>query len=201
VREHFGSYQDAIAEARAALFAVGSAEALVPVGEQAAAAGLGYLDHEKKLWIDSRLVTELPAALRIYVGCAGRLFGDAESADFVKLHLTTGKVSFYICDDYEGLALPSVIERTQVNLRRLYINTHELTPPRPLYGKSRLMNDKCPGYQDQRVFDERQSGDGEPPVSRGTPSLESIGTQVPIAPIAGAGRIPIVSIAAPHLNE
>ena len=73
--------------------------------------------------------------IRIYVGCALQLFGDAGSVDLIKAHLQSGKVTFLVYDDFEGADTPKLIERIKVDLPRLrvdffdYVGEYE---PQPL---------------------------------------------------------------------
>jgi hypothetical protein len=45
------------------------------------------------------------AGVQACVRCATALFGDLAQADLVKLHKTSGKVTFLVYDDFEGKAL------------------------------------------------------------------------------------------------
>ena len=73
--------------------------------------------------------------IRVYVGCALRLFGDAASVDLIKVHLGSGKVTFLVYDDFEGPQTPRLVERIKVDLPRLrvdffdYVGEYE---PQPL---------------------------------------------------------------------
>jgi len=62
------------------------------------------------------LIWRLPAVLRIYIGCAGVLYGDMALADVVKIHMDSGKVTVIRCDDF-SLPLPRIVQRVKVNLR------------------------------------------------------------------------------------
>ena len=60
--------------------------------------------------------------VRIYVGCALQLFGDASSVDLIKVHLQSGKVSFMVYDDFEGSEVPKLTQRIKVDLPRLRVD-------------------------------------------------------------------------------
>ena len=57
----------------------------------------------------------------------------------MRLHLRSGKVTFLLCDDYDGLDVPNLIERVKVNLRRQSIRWFEYGseefPVQPVEGK------------------------------------------------------------------
>src|SRR6202034_1374987 len=85
--------------------------------EAAAAEGLGWLDGDHSLQLHTSMVRQLPPVLRAYVGCATSLYGDASSADLIKIHIQSGKVSLMTFDDFEGSAIPLMIERVKIKLR------------------------------------------------------------------------------------
>jgi hypothetical protein len=62
-------------------------------------------------------VEQLPALLRVYVGCAAVLFADYRHADLVKIHIGSGKVSLMRYDDFAGKALPHMVGRVKFKLR------------------------------------------------------------------------------------
>ena len=59
--------------------------------------------------------------IRIYVGCALQLFGDANSVDLIKVHLQSGKASFLVYNAFEGKETPTLPERIKVDLPRLRV--------------------------------------------------------------------------------
>lgn len=158
VREFWGSLPKATEDARALLFSLREPDTIAAACAASAAAGVGHLAEGESLQLDARLVNDLPPSLRAYVGCAGKLYGEAQDADVVKLHVASGKVSLMSYDDYEGAAIPMLIERVKVDLRRQqvhYFQYGDEFPPQPLYLKSRYMHPRLEGYAAQRAFDER----------------------------------------------
>ena len=109
------------------------------------------------------LVEQLPPLLRVYVGCAAVLYGDYRNADLVKIHIGSGKVSLMRYDDFEGKALPRMVERVKIKLREQDIDYfaygEEYEPPF-LYRKSRYINEEFPNYPEQVAFDEALEGLG-----------------------------------------
>ena len=136
VQFFFGSITKARNAGKRALFATGDSARL----EEAAAfchdeLGIGVLNDDHDLTFHQSVLGECLPLIRIYVGCALQLFGDAGSVDLIKVHLQSGKVTFLVYDDFEGAATPRLIERIKVDLPRLrvdffdYVGEYE---PQPL---------------------------------------------------------------------
>lgn len=136
VQFFFGSITRARAAGKRALFATGNEERLT----EAAAfchdeLGIGKLNEGHDLTFHQSVLGECLPLVRIYVGCALQLFGDAGAVDLIKVHLGSGKVTFLVYDDFEGPRTPRLVERIKVDLPRLrvdffdYVGDHE---PQPL---------------------------------------------------------------------
>ena len=136
VQVFFGSITKARNAGKRALFATGDSARL----EEAAAfchdeLGIGVLNDDHDLTFHQSVLGECLPLIRIYVGCALQLFGDAGSVDLIKVHLQSGKVTFLVYDDFEGATTPRLIERIKVDLPRLrvdffdYVGEYE---PQPL---------------------------------------------------------------------
>jgi DNA phosphorothioation-associated putative methyltransferase len=143
IREHLGSYGAGVDAAKALLFSISDTSRIEAACVEASGRGCGHLEPGDALFIDARFINNLPSILRAYVGCAGKLYGDARSADVVKIHIRSGKVTFLIHDDYLGLDEPKLIERVKVDLRKRLVHyfqygTEEF-PALPTLGKSRFM--------------------------------------------------------------
>lgn len=157
VREFFGSHAKAAEAGQRLLFSLREPRTVERACEEAAAQGLGWLVAGESLQLDGRLVNELPPALRVYVGCAGRLYGEVQGAEVVKIHVSSGKVSLMRYDDYEGSAVPMLVERVKVDLRRQQVTYYEYGgeyETQPLWLKSRYLHPAMEGYEGQRAFDE-----------------------------------------------
>ena len=123
VRSFFGSITKARDAGRRALFATGN-DSLI---ERAAVycheeLKIGRLFERHNLTFHQSLLNQCTPLIRIYVGCALQLFGDANSVDLVKVHLQSRKVSFLIYDDIEGCDSPRLIERIKVDLSSLRVD-------------------------------------------------------------------------------
>ena len=136
VRFFFGSITKVRNAGKRALFATGDSARL----EEAAVfchdeLGIGVLNDDHDLTFHQSVLGECLPLIRIYVGCALQLFGDAGSVDLIKVHLQSGKVTFLVYDDFERGRAPLLIERIKVDLPRLrvdffdYVGEYE---PQPL---------------------------------------------------------------------
>ena len=135
VQFFFGSITKARNAGKRALFATGDSRRL----EEAAVfchdeLGIGVLNDDHDLTIHQSVLGECLPLIRIFVGCALQLFGDAGSVDLIKVHLQSGKVTFLVYDDFEGATTPRLIERIKVDLPRLrvdffdYVGGYEAQP-------------------------------------------------------------------------
>lgn len=158
IKAFFGDYKNATETAQTVLFQISHAELIISACQQAAEQGLGYLDENEALHLHSSSVAQLPALLRIYIGCATVLYGDIEQTDLIKIHSQSGKLSLMRYDDFQNQPLPLLLERVKINLREQtfdlyqYGEEYELTY---LYLKSRYINEEFPYYAEQLSFDEQ----------------------------------------------
>jgi DNA phosphorothioation-associated putative methyltransferase len=164
IKAFFGSYKSAEAAGQALLFSLGEPATIRHACQQAASNGFGFLDDdEHSLQLQAGLIEKLPAPLRVYVACAEHLYGDIDTADVVKIHVQSGKLSLMYFDDFEGKPLPALVERVKIKLRRLdvdFFDYRRYDPPPLLYMKSRYMSPKQRNYRQQWEFDKQLLGLG-----------------------------------------
>ena len=174
IKAFFGDYTAAMQVAEERLFAIASPESLNQACQEAHEHGLGWLEPNESLQLHASMVDQLPALLRIYVGCASVLYGDHRNADLIKIHIRSGKVSLMRYDDFEGSPLPRMVERVKIKLREQdidYFAYGERFEPPFLYRKSRYINEEFPNYPEQVAFEQSLddlgwfdlSGYGPPP--------------------------------------
>ncbi|NCC41201.1 MAG: DNA phosphorothioation-associated putative methyltransferase [Gammaproteobacteria bacterium] len=175
IKAFFGDYATAKSQATEQLFRIADIRAIEEACRSAAERGLGWLDPGRSLQLHVSLVEQLPPLLRIYVGCAARLYGDYHNADLVKIHIGSGKLSLTRYDDFEGQPLPRMVERVKIKLRDLdidyFVYGEDYEPPF-LFHKSRYINEEFPNYPEQHAFDQaleeleflNLSGYGPPPA-------------------------------------
>ncbi|MES9902678.1 MAG: DNA phosphorothioation-associated putative methyltransferase [Sedimenticola sp.] len=163
IKVFFGDYRHAQASALELLFKIADIAAIDQACKYASEHGLGWLEEGKSLQLHANMVEQLPPLLRIYLGCAAVLYGDYQNADLVKIHIRSGKVSLMRYDEFEGKALPQMMERVKIRLREQDIDYfaygEEYAPPF-LYHKSRYINEEFPSYPEQCVFEEMLEGIG-----------------------------------------
>jgi len=141
IKAFFPSYQQALEEAREILFSVGSP---LIIGEACDAAhellGSGYLEDSHSFTFHKNNLGELPAELRIYIGCATQLYGDIDNFQLIKAHIRSGKVSLMRYDDW-GKKEPLLLERVKIKLRDLDIDFFDYSgrfEPTPLIHKNKF---------------------------------------------------------------
>lgn len=157
IQQFFGNIDNAMAHGEALLLKVLDKKAINAACESAAEYGLGWLNDGHSLQLHTSLVSQLPPVLRTYVHCATSLYGDVTSADLVKIHIRSGKLTLMVFDDFDGKPLPRLIERVKINLMNQRLDFfdygEDYTPPF-LYLKSRYINESCTSYSQQLAFDE-----------------------------------------------
>jgi DNA phosphorothioation-associated putative methyltransferase len=164
VRSFFGSQKAALERAHSALREAGDRELTGVVVTAAAARGVGVIDADDGDYtFHVALLDHQPAALRILLGCAERLEPLPPDADLVKVHGSGDRVSYMGFDGFAERALPLLVRRTVVDLRKrrvLEIPADTLHGRRVLLGKASLMPPGMQGLDRQERFDEglRQRG-------------------------------------------
>lgn len=161
VKAFFGDYNTAVAEGRQLLFSLGNVETVGQACHTAAENGIGWLEDGESLQLHTSLVQQLPPILRAYIRCGTVLYGDVSSADVIKIHIRSGKLSLMKFDDFTGKPLPKMLQRIKLNLRRQDLDVFEygeLYPPPYLYRKSRFINEEFPYYAEQTAFEEALEG-------------------------------------------
>jgi len=158
IKVFFGNISKARNDARDLLFIISNVEEIDRNCEKAASEGLGLLLPKKSLQLHTSLVERLPPLLRVYVGCATVLYGDVTSADLVKIHIQSGKISLMRYDNFAGEAIPRLLERTKIDLRKQKLEFYEYGDefePQNLYQKSKYMNEEMESFAEQCTFEEQ----------------------------------------------
>ena len=159
IKSFFGKYTDAFNQARNLLFSVGRPGNIQQACEEFyKRVPKGKMDKGHSLTIHRDYLNELPAVLRVYIGCATQLYGDIENADLIKIHVRSGKVSLMRYDNFEGKSLPLLQKRIKIKLRDQEIDFFHYGKkfkPKPLYLKSDYIDTKFDNYKKQASFDNR----------------------------------------------
>ena len=145
IRFFWRSYPKALAQGREILFAAGNADLVARLCEETP---FGHQDAQA-LYIHSSLIAELHPILRVYIGCAELLCGEARDADIVKIHKRSGKLSLLFYDDFFGNPFPELHTRIKVNLRTREVEMFDhrsAVRQEVLYFKERYV---APGHPDR----------------------------------------------------
>ena len=179
----WGNYENAQIEARQLLFSIGNSSLILDLAKQSASFGLGTLIDGEQLQFQRNILDQLPLALRCYVACASILYGDLESADLIKIHGSTGKLSLNVYEDFSS-PLPILSNRVKVDMKsqRVQIFDYVEQPKQYLYLKSHYLSRDYEDFERQKVFDEillknlkeELSGYG-PPADQLSALLTSVG--------------------------
>ncbi|MDR8033035.1 DNA phosphorothioation-associated putative methyltransferase [Burkholderia cenocepacia] len=157
VKVFFGGYSAALSAGRELLFSLADIQKISDACLQAAEQGIGWLESGESLQLHTDLVERLPPILRAYVGCGTLLYGDVTSADLLKIHVRSGKLTMMKFDDFYGSPLPRMTQRVKINLRKQDLTVFDYGEPYPspyLYRKSRFLNEESPSYSEQVLFEE-----------------------------------------------
>ncbi len=159
IKAFFGTYQNAIENAKDALFSVSNVQLINGLCEQAAKElPACKLNPQHSLIFHERFLTLLPPELRIYVGCAAQLVGELEEIDLIKIHISSGKVSFMVYEEFDQSPLPRLIERIKVRMRDQDVDFFDYVEPyKPplLYWKSNFIDESFEDYKKQKSFDKK----------------------------------------------
>lgn len=164
IKAFFGTYQNAIENAKDALFSVSNTQLINELCEKAASElPACQLNSNHSLIFHEKYLGQLAPELRIYVGCASQLVGELEEVDLIKIHITSGKVSFMVYEEFDSSPLPCLVERIKVRMRDQDVDFFDYVEPyKPplLYRKSRLIDDTFPDYKKQASFDKKLTETG-----------------------------------------
>jgi DNA phosphorothioation-associated putative methyltransferase len=153
----FGDYNTAVEEGRKLIFSLSNVDAISQACHAAAELGIGWLEDGKSLQLHTSLVEQLPSILRAYIRCGTVLYGDVSSADMIKIHIRSGKLTLLKFDNFSDQLLPKMVQRIKINLRRQELDIFDYGvnyPPPYLYKKSRYINEEFPFYSEQIAFEE-----------------------------------------------
>jgi DNA phosphorothioation-associated putative methyltransferase len=157
IRTFFGDYRAASDSGRELLFSLADIEAIGNACHLAADHGIGWLEDSESLQVHTSMVQQLPPILRTYIASGTALYGDVSSADLIKIHIRSAKLTLMLFDDFINSPLPRMIQRVKLNLRtqdmQIFDYVSPFEPPY-LYRKSRFINEEFPNFAEQLGFEE-----------------------------------------------
>jgi len=107
------------------------------------------------MWIHTSLIKKLHPALRVYIGCSSFFYGDPESADIVKIHKKSSKVTYYLYDDFENKLLPEMHDRIKIDLSKQKVDHFDHRSkrnPEVVYFKERFITKTDKKYKEWNQF-------------------------------------------------
>lgn len=159
IKSFFVNYRSARDEAKELLFSAGKTSIIQEACDKWYSQNkIGVMNEGHSLVLHKSLLDKLPAILRIYIGCATQLYGDIDSVDLVKIHMTSGKVSLMRYDDFDGKPLPMLLQRIKIKLRHQdvdFFTYGDEFPPQPLYLKSQYITNDYYNFKKQKSFDNK----------------------------------------------
>ena len=145
IKAFFASYNSAIGEAKNLLFSVGSPETIQIACEKAyKAIGFGEMLEGHSFTFHKDFLGNIPAELRVYIGCAIQLYGDIDDIHLIKAHIRSGKVSLMRYEKWDS-DTPMLIERIKIKLREVDIDFFDYVDeflPSPLMDKYKFIEFK-----------------------------------------------------------
>ena len=143
IKTFLGGHARGLEESRKMLFSIGNPDDIEVLCSKT---DIGFFDHKAK-YVHKSLIEELHPILRIYIGCAGILYGDLHNADIIKIHRRSGKLSLLRYDDFDKKPLPELVERAKIDLRKQRIDVFDHQSEKDqqlLYFKERFVAEDHP---------------------------------------------------------
>ncbi len=146
VKDLFGSYKTAVAEADRLLFAAGSTQV---VDAAARASLVGKLTQEA-LYVHTSALPRVPAVIRVYEGCGRALIGTVDNANIIKVHRQKPQVSYLAYPEFDKMAHPALSTVVIARLGQLEVTFRDFrgsdNPP-ILHRKECFVDDAYPGRE------------------------------------------------------
>lgn len=145
IKALFGTYKQAWIQADEMLHSLGDLENIYercqnsPVGKKL----------PKFLLIHVSALQNLDPLLRLYEGCASRTIGRMESANVIKIHTKTPKISYLFYSDFDNDPHPALHTTMTIDLRNLHVTYQDfdIDDPPILHYKDALVTPDYPLYE------------------------------------------------------
>jgi DNA phosphorothioation-associated putative methyltransferase len=143
IRAFFGDVPAAQKKARDVLFAAGD-----PMEVELAVEGLNfgvYDEDEEQFTFHRSLLDRLPPLLRVYVQCGALRYGDPQEADLIKIHVSSGKLTFLHYEKFDKSREPTLNTRIKINLRTQFVQVFDHRPEKQaLFNKKQFSEIRTP---------------------------------------------------------
>jgi DNA phosphorothioation-associated putative methyltransferase len=142
----FGTYKQAWLDADQMLHSLGNTELIVehcqnsPVGKKL----------PNSLWVHISALQSLHPLLRLYEGCASRTIGRLETANVIKFHTKSPKISYLYYPDFDHDPHPALHTGMEIDLRDLHVTyrSYDVDDDPPiLHQKDALVTSDYPQYE------------------------------------------------------
>lgn len=162
ITRHLGNNIRALGESRKLLSDLADRKKIL---ELCALSGMGIQDDEA-MWLHTSLIKKLHPSLRVYIGCSSLFYGDPESADIIKIHKKSFKVTYYLYDDFENKHLPEMHDRIKIDLSKQkmdHFDHRSKSNPEVVYFKERFITENCANYERWNEFSKYLEHNGYSP--------------------------------------
>ena len=179
-----GSIKSARETAKQALFNIGNPNNITKAAsDDWMRTKIGKFEPAQAWTLPTSHLSILSPLLRIYVEAATKLYGTPESADMIKIHFNSGKVTLLKYDNFENNFLPKLLTRVKIDMRRQdfdLFNYEEKKEIQYLFLKSLYMTQDETNFPAQKEFDTFLQSIPEFDFTEYGPSAEFIRSKIEI---------------------
>ena len=155
IKAFFGTYRDACEVADEKLFSLGQQKIIKAACQKSQTGKLT----PKALYVHIKALGELEPLLRIYEGCASRVFGRPEETTLIKLHINEPRISYLYYPDFDTDAHPALKASLVIDLQTFKITRGDYSirkNPPILHRKETFVSSKYPQYKKFARFTEKE---------------------------------------------
>jgi DNA phosphorothioation-associated putative methyltransferase len=117
IKTLFGSYSSARDLGKELLFSISDPNTIYESCLEAhRTLPASQLNGQHDLIFHKQYLNDCPKELRVYIGCATQMYGELDNINLIKAHITSGKVSLMVYDDWDK-EQPLLKERIKIKLR------------------------------------------------------------------------------------
>ena len=169
IKAFFGSYRDACEVADEKLFSLGEPKII----QQACYKSKVGKFTPSALYVHIKALWELDPLLRIYEGCASRVFGRPQETTLIKLHIKEPRISYLYYPDFDTDAHPALKASIIIDLQTFKITSGDYSTrenPPILHRKETFVTPKYPLYEEFAQLTQQEVAEGlfENPSEIGT---------------------------------
>ena len=146
IREFFGSYEDAIQEAKKILFSVGNQSL---IDDACKRSKIGKLLPDA-LYVHREYINSLDVLLRVYIGCGTVLAGEMVDANIIKIMRKSKEISFLTYEDFDADPHPKLLKSQKIYFKNLAMAERNYTGDnRPILHRKETLVDSDYAYYDK----------------------------------------------------